>query len=150
MPPSREFHIEINEAELVSITEELGLKRPVQIHVLNRPSGRLHGEWLAAQRLITLETGLDFFQYDRLLHVKHEIVETLLHELRHAHQDDTWARARLADAHIPYALRETEIDATRWAKGNTTKHANLIRIRAKGTRSVLSRISSAEKGVLRR
>jgi len=148
MPPSREFKIEVNETALAEVAADLELKFPVTIQVARNATAKLHGEWHGHNRTIVLYPGLEMFQLSGLRACQLEITHTLLHELRHAHQDDHWdAERRARDAQRPYAMRECERDAEDWAKSSASRFGHLIRLRPKGTRSTLRRLAKAEATV---
>ena len=148
MPPSREFKIEVNETALAELAADLELKLPVTIHVAGIATAKLHGEWYGPSRTIVLYPGLQMFQLSGLRACQLEITRTLLHELRHAHQDDHWdVERRAKDERRPYAMRECERDAEGWAESSASRFGHLVGLRPKGTRSNLGRLAKAEATV---
>lgn len=145
MPPSREFDVQLVPAVKSKLEQELG----VGFHDVRFRRGRqarLHGT-IEGNR-ITMELGLDLFQHSSLRAVTREVVETLLHEYRHAWQHVNWPLGEiLEDQERPYRAREMERDAEDFAHRNTTRwmKAGLIRLRPRATRSRLSRLSAAER-----
>lgn len=148
MPPSREFTFELNEDVARKLEEHLQLKGQVRVKTLRHRSGRLHGDYNVAARLITLQLGVELFTNSRLAAIQTEVLKTLLHEYRHAHQYDTWDPKRIArDKDRPYQLRDIEVDAERFAEEAVSRWKGLGRVRPKGTASRLRRLSAAERGV---
>lgn len=152
MPPSREFKIEFDQDWKDALEAHLCLVAPVRIkqHLLPghhkvKMKGRLHGLWESQTRTITIVTAVDLYQGSSLIHVKKDLLHTLLHEYRHAHQHDTWdPEVLLADAQLPYGMQICEKDAEEWADKNASEWGGLFRIRpVSGSR--LGRLAAAEE-----
>lgn len=146
MPPSREFKVDLDEHALIEVTTELNLKNPITVHVARHETGQRHGDWVGGTtRTITLYPGIKLLQNSGLRAAHLEITTTLLHELRHAYQDDHWSQERRdLDRKRPYTLREGERDAEDWATKSTHRYRSLVRIRPKPTKGPLGRLVKAE------
>jgi hypothetical protein len=74
------------------------------------------GHYILSENHVALQTLPPSYVRLPLFQLQPRIRETLLHELRHAHQHQTWPearRARMFDG--PYHTRDAEIDARGWA-----------------------------------
>lgn len=79
-------------------------------------NGEEFAHYIPAENHVVLQTLPPSYARLPLFQLQPRIRETLLHELRHAHQHETWPetrRARMYDG--PYWLRDMEIDARGWA-----------------------------------
>jgi hypothetical protein len=86
----------------------------------------------------------------RLSGITTEVLITLLHELRHAHQYDTWPATRTAGKIIvrhgraTHYNEEMERDAEDWAKQNAARWRRLVKVKPKYAVSTLRRLAAAE------
>lgn len=148
MPPSREFTFAMNEEVQRELEAALGLKAPVRVVFRSERQGRLHGTYLPLTRTVTINLGVELFINSRLSAVNNEVIRTLLHEFRHAHQFDTWDAKRIKrDLDRPYHAQEVEADANSFAEFGVRRWSRLGRVRPKGRTSNLGRLSAAERKV---
>lgn len=145
MPPSRDYKIEFDRDWLDLLEAHLGLSGPVTIKINllkydHRVTQPLRGLWDCVRRVITLHIHNDIFGASPLRYVKRDILETLLHEYRHAYQQDNWSRDAFADE------RRCEADAIKWSNEVLDDWPGLFRIRPV-SHSNLSRLGAAERRV---
>lgn len=138
----RDIKLTINPVIQGDLEAELRIKTPVVVKLdygaalLN--GRRIHGlyEKKNGQPIVTIHLAVDWYSGTALHIVKRELLVTVLHEFRHAHQFDNWPQDKWKE-HI------IEPDAEKWAQQNTAKWTRLIQIRPV-TRSSLSRLSTKE------
>jgi hypothetical protein len=132
MPPSRELTIVVNEAVKAKLEEHLRLSGPCQIVVRSERQNRLYGMYEPHSRTVTIHLGSDILAGSHLLHVNRKVIETLLHEFRHAHQYDNWDPEKLArDERRAYHLKDVEEDANDWSSRNVSTWIKLARVSRK-------------------
>lgn len=79
-------------------------------------NGEEWGHYVPSENHVAIQTLPEDLQRLPLFRLVPKIRETLLHELRHAHQYETWSEPRKERMHDgPYWLRDCEIDARGWA-----------------------------------
>lgn len=139
MPPDPVVTATIDQDVYEAICTELGIIPPKLVVHPHGGGGRLHGEWRPGR--IDLYCDVSMFPIAKLRFVQGEIVETLLHELRHAYQSLYWSSAKQNDQHMEYSLRPTEIDAEQYASANKHRFRFLARVSRKQQNSGFSRLS---------
>lgn len=144
----RELTFCMNEDMQRELEATLHLKAPVQVNVSTDSKRGLRGTYTPGRRIITLEIALDLFANSSLIACKREIVQTLLHEFRHAWQEDHWTPERIAkDHHRSYEDREVEKDAREYAAANVAFWLALGDLRPKRVYSKLRRLAEVERGM---
>lgn len=144
MPPSREFKLVFDEDWIAALCAHLHISIPYTIKLDIRGQNKTMGQIDYGKRVIKLYLGINWYAGTRLTFVKNEILVTLLHEFRHAHQQENWSAKELeADASLPYGLKRTEKDAEQWANANRENWRGLFAIKPVSG-SKLGRLSAAE------
>ena len=145
MPPVREFTLKLDETKKAQLEKELELRSSVSLKVKQTSNNRVLGRYSAAVRRITIELGWTGLAHTRLTLVSDSVLQTLLHEYRHAHQYDVWGYERMAeDGKRPYHAQEAEKDANDFAQRNTSRYRGLARVVPKKTKGPLSKLSTTE------
>ena len=148
MPPSREFKVVIDPGAQSDLEQHLDID-PYRVKLSRTTQTRLHGTHHRSSRLIVIELGHTLFAHSSLRAVKTEILNTILHEFRHAYQHTHWTPQKIAeDKKRPYRLQEMEIDAEEWAERNAAKWRQLFSIRPISGNN-LGRLAAAERQVRR-
>jgi hypothetical protein len=145
MPAPPEIQVTINDPVFQKVCTDLGLKRPVSMHLKQAPSRgyttRGHAAW---DRTITIYYGLQKQELDRLPFVISQISRTILHELRHEWQFENWTEEKWEeDARYSYNIKPSEIDARDFADANLAKYRSLVRVKRLGV-SRMGRLGAAE------
>jgi hypothetical protein len=143
MPAPPEIETTLNQAAFERACNELGLKRSVSVQLRRAARGQsTRGE--AGPGYINLYVGLETQEMNRLPFVITQITRTLLHELRHQFQFETWSPAKWAeDDRYSYSIKPSEVDARDWADRRVSSYRDLVRVKRRQA-SRLSRLSSAE------
>ena len=145
MPAPPEIVITINDAVFQQLCKDMGLKRPVSV-LLKRASSRgsiTRGQagW---ERVITIYYGLEKQEITRLPFVQSQIVKTILHEMRHEWQMETWTEKQWEDdERYSYYIKPSEVDARDFADEKLAKYRSLVRVKREGV-SRLGRLAKAE------
>lgn len=144
MPAPAEIQITVNEAALVRVCTELEIAVP-PVRIRTARDKRTLG--LQQGKTVTIFYGLSDQAASRLLFVTNEITRTLLHELRHVHQLETWTSEKWAeDERYSYNLKPSEVDANDFADRAGSRYRDLVRVRRQ-QQSTLGRLSKAESRV---
>lgn len=130
----RELQAELNPAAYERLSEALQLKRPVTVEFLSeqllKDGWETHADYLRGAREIRLFLKTSNLQTSQLREVRTRIAFVLLHEFRHAYQDDHWDAAKLVkDAQLPYGMQKQECDANEWAAENVANFRDLVKLR---------------------
>jgi len=145
---NRQLTFQIDPEAQARLESHLRLKAPVTVRVVSERSGRLHGEYDPNTRTVYLYLGADLFTNSRLLHVKQRIIQTLLHEFRHAHQFDHWPAERMhRDSLRQYGAQEREKDARDFQANSMAEWMSLGVLKVKNPASPLRRLSRAERSI---
>lgn len=126
------MRITIDKAILDQVCEDLQIRR-VRVTLSHEPTKSLLGHYLHRTNHIVIYLPAHFNR-------RHEMVETLLHELRHAHQHQCWPSRRFAMSsaaasffrrrkrlrHL-YPMTLIEVDADKWARENAYKYQDILR-----------------------
>ena len=94
-------------------------------------NGEEFAHYIPAEHHVAIQTLPPSYQRLPLHLLQPRMRETLLHELRHAHQNECWPETRRARMHDgPYWLRDCEVDARGWAykAAHTEKYKKLVRV----------------------
>lgn len=141
MPPTPDIELTVNEAKLQEVCDDLGIAPP-RVYIRPARDGRTLGQQLG--NTVTIYAGLEEHSHGRLRYVTAEVTNTLLHELRHVHQDKNWTTAQWAhDARHSYNIKPSEEDARDYASKNERRFAGLVRVRRE-QQSKIGRLSKAE------
>jgi len=141
--------VTINEARLNELRERLGIRRDIRIEIIDSDtpgvSATLKGD--ALYQHIRLVLGRPSQLGSRLTFVQHDIVKTLLHEIKHVQQFQNWTREEWErDKLQSYGSSRAEAEANEFAEANYQEWRNIVTVR-RPTKSRLSRLSSAEQNV---
>jgi hypothetical protein len=108
---------------------------------------KAYGQWLGGN--VTIYSGPTEYDREGLSVVAINLARTLIHELRHQWQEETWPGDRLNDGHIPYAHRPTEVDARDYSDLNVHRFKTLFKVSRKFPSTGLSRLGKTEAQVRR-
>lgn len=155
MPPLPRVVVEIDPKEWERCCVEAGLTGPQTIRFRRFPpkSQRIHGRpvYGEAQKTppcIYIYLCIEQYDHARFRDVHNELIDTILHELRHLYQFKTWPQEKwISEVGTPYEAKPSEIDAERWAKKNRSEYKRIAKIR-RVYRSNLGRIDAAQARVL--
>jgi hypothetical protein len=146
MPPSREFTFVLDPVVKEKLEQHLKVG-DYRVKITQHRVERVYGTHQNGVRLIVLNLGHADFQGSSLTAVHTHIINTLLHEYRHAYQHAHWPADRISrDDRRSYASSEMEEDANEWASQNTAKWRSLGKLRSK-TASRLGRLAAAERSL---
>lgn len=144
MPPSRELDFILDHDVKGRLERHLRCGE-YRIKFTHEPNGRTYGTHDRLARLIVINLGMTDFTHSRPLHIQNKIIETLLHEYRHAYQHANWPATKVSkDDRRSYQTSEMEEDAREWSAKNVRLWRTLGRLSAK-TPSKLGRLSRAEQ-----
>ena len=154
MAPAPRVVVEIDPKEWERCCIESGLDRTVKIRFRRFPpkSQRafgcpIYGEADRATRTIYIYLCIEKYDTARYREVHNELIDTILHELRHIVQFEKWPADKWnAEIVTPYDQKPSEIDAEKWAKANRPEYKSIAKIR-RVFRSNLSRIAETERRV---
>lgn len=136
MPPSPRLTAKVDEAAYRRACDELNIDPPsiVVTQLARTLNGRpTYGIWQPGRITIYLG-GIEKYTADRLRAAQGELVDTVLHELRHAYQYN----------HNPDILdnkHACEVDAEGWAKRKRPEYRTIIRLSRTYPNSGFSRLS---------
>jgi hypothetical protein len=148
MPAPPEIHIQVNKEAFDRACNLLGLKGSVDLRL--RPSSRA-GITLGDARpgLVTIYYGLVGQEANRLVHVTSQLVRTILHELEHQRQFETWTPKQWAENDkLPYRFQPAEKQANHFADANASSFRDLVRVHRTASSS-LGRLARAERSARR-
>ena len=139
MPPSPIIKVDVDPAKMEALCEQMGLSfvPPVRF-ITGGANGRLYGTWDTAQKKVAIFANIDVYDFDKLSHVNLELALTLLHELRHAWQEEQHGEGWCA-AHV----LEAENDAETFARLNVQKWRGVVRVRRTFPSTGFSRLSKS-------
>lgn len=146
MPPSPVITATLNEPRWLELCESIGLNNPptVRIRLTQRPNAaeQVLGTHCAVTNSINVNFGFPSDTIERLRFMQSDLVNTLLHEVRHAWQYQTWGEEWMrTDDKLPYALRHKEKDANQFAETHQTLWRGLVRVGRKQHGSNFSKLS---------
>lgn len=126
------MRITIDKKILDQICEDLQIKK-VRVTLSHEKTGHLLGHYIHLTNHVIVY--LPAHHNNR-----HAMVETLLHELRHAHQHQCWPARRFKTSSVVakfciqkkrfrhfYPMTLIEVDANKWAAQNSYKYQNILR-----------------------
>jgi len=146
MPAPPEIKVTMNDEVFQKVCLDLGLERPVIMHLKPAASRaqttRGTAEW---DRTITIYYGMEKQEVNRLPFVISQISRTILHELRHEWQFENWTEKQWEDdARYSYYIKPSEVDARDWADANLAKYRGLVKVKREGV-SRMGRLAAAER-----
>lgn len=138
MPPSPRLEVLISETKYNNVCAALDITPPTySVHKSTRTlkGGVAYGDYNRATNHVRIFLGgIDQYEYDRLLSATNELTRTLLHELRHA-----WQQQHRTDIYDNHFAAET--DAERWACQNLPVYQGIVRLKRTFPNSGFSRLS---------
>jgi hypothetical protein len=145
MPPSPRIKVELNEDLFLQLCEYMKLDPVPDITFKETgEAGKTYGLCKADGRSIIIYHGLGIQLVDGLRFVATEMISTILHELRHVHQIQTWGE-KANDSGIPYTMRLTELDANMFARDQQHRWRGLVRLRRHQHGSGFSKLSRHDR-----
>jgi len=150
MPPSPRLKVSLVEDRFNDLCARLGIDPPPVRFIPGARQTQKHGLtlWGRADVLtgITIYLNIETLEVDRLRYVSRELVETLLHELRHMYQYETWAPERIdADRKRPYQEQEMERDAEAFAKSHLSEWRGIVRVSRTQPSSPFSKLACHDR-----
>ena len=143
MPPSPIITAALDEKRYADLCESMGLHvRPDTRFLRGSRNGKFYGVWKPAMRRIEVFYDIDEYDHNKLRFVNLELVLTLLHELRHAWQEQEhgpgWYRANVVAA---------EIDAEDFATKNVQKWRGVVKVKRRFPSSGFSKLSKTASSI---
>lgn len=135
--PAPRLKIEVPETPYLRACRELQIIPP-QL-VIREGGQKLLGQYHWPANVITIFTAYVLYETDALRYVQSEIVETLLHELRHGYQwqNELW----------PTDVVKRETDANHWASTRVADYRDMVRVRRITHGSGMSKLSNTERRI---
>jgi len=144
MLPDKDFVFTVNEQAKMRLERHLDVLPHVIVTDRTRQE-KTYGEILPHQNIITLFLGSDLLAMSGLLHANRHVINTLLHEYRHAWQFLNWTHERWdKDDLLPYWEQEKERDARDWAESHIGQWLSLGRLTTRKTGQPKSRFARME------
>lgn len=123
------LELALGELELLDKRPTFTLNHSGQFLGFNDKFGHVRGMYDAATHHISLATQHEQYEREGFYVMTKHFRFTLLHELRHAHQQTHWTAAQLIEARRgPYEFRIEEIDANQWADYAMPKFVGVVRV----------------------
>lgn len=149
MPPSPTIKVEVDERMLAEVCAELDLAAIPEIRFLYHARGnKCYGDYSGISDRVRVFVVAQY-DTDRLPFVQLEVVKTLLHELRHAHQ-----KLHMSDTYSKYheskeAFDHCERDAEGYAERAVARWRGLCKVTRKFRGSPMSKLAKTEANVRR-
>ena len=129
MPPEK-VKVRVNDRVVGVIANHLELRDPPRIVIRRHNEHATKGRYSTESNLITLNLNLNSWNGEGIGKIKRDLVFTILHEFRHAHQLEHWGAEQIArDMQLPYHERNVERDANWWAEEHTLKYLPLFDVK---------------------
>jgi hypothetical protein len=151
----RDFKIEWNSEALSELHRALNLSLPVVIKEdLGAKAAVACASYRNAGRVCTIYMSRSMFAGTRLTYVKNDLLVSVLHEFRHAHQFDTWDPKRIEEggnlllggSMLVHWNPAMEKDAEEWSKQQRDNWRHLFKIKPV-VKSSFGKLSAAEARV---
>lgn len=129
----RQLKATLNPEAYDRLAEALELKRPVSVEFFSeqliKNGWETHADYFPIRRYIRVLLRASGLQTSALREVRNRLTFVLLHEFRHAHQEDHWeTRALIKDDKLPYGMQKQEKDANEWAAQNVPLFRDLVKL----------------------
>lgn len=124
----KSYQATIDYKAMERVSAELELTQTVRVVLHHLPNKKLYGVFDPQKWIVHIY--IDTQNTDAPTHVHHyQILHTILHELRHAHQWEHWdPEVRRLDLLKPYSARQIEIDANKWADENVKACKDILKL----------------------